>query len=227
MTALSASWSMRSAMSSKSTKTPSRALRKPCRDSPARWCKESISSPAACCWRSISTGWWILAISPSRKQTANFELYSSRPRHSAENRKENRMTSVRGKKATKLSSQQIYDYCAQIEAIGRAQPVSAYDMNGVILDINENFERLLGYNRAEVIGKHVSIFVDQRERQTPRYQSALKELWDRLGRGEVCEGEAKRTTKQGKEIWIHFSYNPVLDREGKPYKVINYFRDVS
>ena len=137
------------------------------------------------------------------------------------------MTSVRGKKAAKLSSQQIHDYCAQIEAIGKAQPVSAYDMNGIILDINENFEKLLGYSRADVIGKHVSIFVDERERQTPRYQSALKELWDRLNRSEVCEGEAKRTTKQGKEIWIRYSYNPVLDREGKPYRVINYFRDVT
>lgn len=137
------------------------------------------------------------------------------------------MTSVRGKKTAKLSPQQIYDYCAQIEAIGKAQPVSAYDMNGIVLDVNEHFEKLLGYNRAELIGKHVSIFVDERERQTPRYQASLKELWDRLNRGETCEGEAKRSTKQGKEIWIHYCYNPVLDRAGKPYKVINYFRDVT
>ena len=137
------------------------------------------------------------------------------------------MTSVRGKKTARLSPQQIYDHCAQIEAISRAQPVSTYDMNGIVLDINENFESVLGYGRAEVIGKHVSIFEDERERQTPRCQAALKELWERLNRGEVCDGEAKRSTKQGKEIWIHYSYNPVLDREGKPYKVINYFRDVT
>ncbi len=137
------------------------------------------------------------------------------------------MTSVRGKKTAKLSPQQIYDYCAQIEAIGRAQPVSAYDMNGTVLAVNENFENLFGYSRAEVIGKHVSLFVDERERQTPRYQAALKETWEKLNRGEVCDGEGKRCTKQGKEIWIHYSYNPVLDREGKPYQVLNYLRDVS
>lgn len=137
------------------------------------------------------------------------------------------MTSVRGQKATKLSSQQANDYCAQIEAIGKAQPVSSYDMNGIVLDINENFERLLGYSRAEVIGKHVSVFVDEQERQTPRYQAALKDQWERLNRGETCEGEAKRSTKQGKEIWIHYCYNPVLDRGGKPCKVVNYFRDVT
>ena len=137
------------------------------------------------------------------------------------------MTSVRGKKAAKISSRQIDDYRARIEAIGRAQPVSAYDMNGIVLEINENFEALFGYSRAEVVGQHVSIFVAEQERQTPRYRAALKELWERLNRGEVCEGDGKRSTKQGKEIWIHYCYNPVLDRQGKPYKVVNYFRDVT
>src|ERR1700757_1863155 len=207
MKAPGACWWMRSAMSSKLTKTRSRVLPKPCKALPARWCGECTSSPGACFWRSTLPGWWILATSPSRKQAGSFEFNSSRPRHSAENRKENGMTSVRGKKTAKLSPQQIYDHCAQIEAISRAQPVSTYDMNGIVLDINENFESVLGYGRAEVIGKHVSIFEDERERQTPRCQAALKELWERLNRGEVCDGEAKRSTKQGKEIWIHYSYN--------------------
>lgn len=66
------------------------------------------------------------------------------------------MTSVRGKKAAKLSPQQIYDHSAQIEAIGKAQPVSAYDMSGIILEVNENFERLFCYSPAEVTGKHVT-----------------------------------------------------------------------
>src|ERR1700739_3132415 len=226
MKAPSACWSMRSAMSSKLTKTRSRVLPKPCRALPARWCGECTSSPGACFWRSTLTGWWILATSPSRKRTGNFAFDSSRPRRGAENRKESGMTSMRGKTTAKLSPQQIYDYCAQINAIGRAQPVSVYDMNGIVLDVNENFESLLGYGR-EVIGNHLSLFVDELERQTPQYQAAMKELWERLNRGEVCDGEAKRSTKQGKEIWIHYSYNPVLDRKGKPYKVINYFRDVT
>ena len=137
------------------------------------------------------------------------------------------MNSARGKKVAKLSQQQIDDYQAEIKAINRAQPVSAYDMDGTVLEINENFENLLGYSRTEVIGKHVSTFVDEQERRTPQYQEELKDLWQRLGRGEVCNGEAKRSTKQGKEIWIQYSYNPVLNAAGKPYKVINYFKDIS
>ncbi len=31
----------------------------------------------------------------------------------------------------------------------------------------------------------------------------------------------------GKEIWIEYSYHPILDLNGKPCKVVNYFRDVT
>ncbi len=119
------------------------------------------------------------------------------------------------------------DFAGQIQAIGTVQPVSEYTMEGNILSVNDNFERLLGYSRSELIGKHVSIFVDEATRQSPKYQAAFKAQWEKLNRGEACVGEAKRTSKQGKEIWIQYSYNPILDLDGKPCKVINYLRDVT
>lgn len=117
------------------------------------------------------------------------------------------------------------NFVGQIDAINRAQPVSEYAMDGTILEVNENFEKLLGYTRAELLGKNVSIFVDQDTRESAEYKAALRELWEKLSRGEYACGEAKRTTKAGKEIWIRYSYNPILDLDGKPYKVVNYFTD--
>ena len=119
------------------------------------------------------------------------------------------------------------DFARQIQAIGRAQPVSEYNMDGTIIEVNENFEQLLGYSRAELVGKHVSMFVDEATRQTAEWQAAFKAQWESLNRGEFSSGEATRTTKQGREIWIEFSYNPILDLHGKPYKVVNYFRDIT
>jgi methyl-accepting chemotaxis protein len=119
------------------------------------------------------------------------------------------------------------DFAGQIAAINRAQPVSEYNLDGIILNVNENFEKLLGYSRAELIGQHVSIFVDEVTRNTPQYKAHLQQTWEQLKRGEPCAGEAKRTTKQGKEIWIQYSYNPILDLNGKPYKVVNYFVDIT
>jgi methyl-accepting chemotaxis protein len=137
------------------------------------------------------------------------------------------MKSVRGKKAGKVDRKQINGDRAQIAALSRAQPISDYSMNGTILDVNENFEKLLGYSRDELLGKHVSIFVDEQTRHSADYVASQRELWDKLSRGECCEGEGKRTTKQGSERWLHYSYNPVLDSAGKPYKVVNYFRDIT
>jgi len=137
------------------------------------------------------------------------------------------MNSARGKKATKLDQQRINDEHAQITAINKAQPVSQYDMDGIVLEVNQSFEQLLGYGRDELIGKPVTVLVDEATRNSPEYQSAFKQQWERLRRGEVCSGESKRTTKQEKEIWIHYSYNPILDPDGRPYKVVNYFRDVT
>ena len=119
------------------------------------------------------------------------------------------------------------DYAGQIGAISRAQPVGEYDLNGIILNVNENFEKLFGYSRAEIIGQHVSILVDAATRQSAEYQTQLRALWDTLKRGESHAGDAKRTTKHGKEIWIEYSYHPILDADGKPVKVVNYFRDVT
>jgi methyl-accepting chemotaxis protein len=55
----------------------------------------------------------------------------------------------------------------------------------------------------------------------------LREQWAQLNRGEVQSGEGKRVTKDGREIWISYSYNPIFDPNGKPYKVVNYFRDIT
>jgi len=136
------------------------------------------------------------------------------------------MNRVRGKKVGKLSQQMNEDH-AQIVALSKAQPISDYSMDGIILDVNENFEKLLGYNRSELIGKHLSFFVDEQTRQSPNYDAEFKALWQKLCRGEAVHGEGRRRTKQGNEIWIHFTYNPVLDAQGTPYKIVNYFRDIT
>jgi methyl-accepting chemotaxis protein len=119
------------------------------------------------------------------------------------------------------------DVASQIEAIGRAQPVSHYAMDGTILDVNENFEKLLGYKRAELVGKPANMLVDRATRESASYKATAAELWAKLRRGEPHSSEAKRTTKDGRTIWIECSYNPILDLNGKPFKVVNYFTDIT
>jgi methyl-accepting chemotaxis protein len=56
---------------------------------------------------------------------------------------------------------------------------------------------------------------------------AYRAFWQKLGRGEFDAGEYLRIGKGGKRAWIQASYNPILDIEGQPVKVVKYCTDVT
>lgn len=111
----------------------------------------------------------------------------------------------------------------KISAIGRAQAVIEFNLDGTIITANENFLSAVGYRLDEIEGRHHSIFVGAGERDGAAY----REFWARLARGEFRSGEYKRFGKGGKEVWILASYNPILDDAGKPFKVVKFATDVS
>ena len=115
------------------------------------------------------------------------------------------------------------DYKGQIEAIRRSQAVIEFDLDGAILDANDNFLNATGYTLAEVRGQHHRMFVDPSEQVGPAYRL----FWDKLGRGEFDTGQYKRVAKGGREIWIEASYNPVFDTAGRPIKVIKFATDIT
>jgi methyl-accepting chemotaxis protein len=115
------------------------------------------------------------------------------------------------------------DYAGQVAAIRKSQAVIEFAMDGTILDANDNLLEMVGCTLDEIKGRHHSMFVDQAYRQSYEY----KEFWAALNRGECRAEEYKRLGKGGKEIWIEASYNPILDFNGKPFKVINYSTDIT
>lgn len=115
------------------------------------------------------------------------------------------------------------DLSGQIEAIGKSQAVIEFNLDGSILTANHNFLQALGYSRSEIVGRHHSMFVASTERDTPAY----REFWAALNRGEFQAGEFRRIGKSGKDVWIQASYNPILDLNGKPFKVVKYASDIT
>ncbi|WP_409363219.1 methyl-accepting chemotaxis protein [Bradyrhizobium japonicum] len=115
------------------------------------------------------------------------------------------------------------DLGGQIDAINKAQAVIEFSLDGKIIHANENFLSTLGYSLNEIKGQHHSMFVDPADRQTTEYRL----FWEKLGRGEYDASQYKRIGKGGREIWIQASYNPILDPNGKPFKVVKYATDVT
>ncbi len=118
---------------------------------------------------------------------------------------------------------QAAEFEGKMAAIDRAQAVIEFDLHGTILDANENFLAALGYRLEEVRGKHHRIFCEPDDARSPGYRL----FWEKLGRGDFDAGLYKRRASDGRQVWIQATYNPILDAEGKPYKVVKFASDVT
>ncbi|MCR9213291.1 MAG: PAS domain-containing methyl-accepting chemotaxis protein [Proteobacteria bacterium] len=115
------------------------------------------------------------------------------------------------------------DYRGQIAAVNKSQAVISFNLDGTIIDANENFLDAMGYSIEEIRGEHHRKFVEPAYAASEEYT----EFWASLGRGEYQSAEYKRLAKGGREVWIQASYNPILDPDGNPFKVVKYATDVT
>jgi methyl-accepting chemotaxis protein len=115
------------------------------------------------------------------------------------------------------------DYQGQIAAIGKTQAAIEFDLDGTITDANENFLKTLGYTLEEIRGRHHGMFVEPAYRESAEY----KQFWRELNEGKFQTAEYKRIGKGGKVVWIQGSYNPILDLNGKPFKVVKFATNVT
>jgi methyl-accepting chemotaxis protein len=129
------------------------------------------------------------------------------------------------KYATDITDQKMAtaNFEGQLAAIGKAQAVIEFGLDGKVITANENFLNTVGYTLPEVLGRHHSIFVEPAFTGTPDYRA----FWEKLGRGEYDGGQYKRIAKGGREVWLQASYNPIFDMNGKPFKVVKYATDVT
>ncbi len=127
--------------------------------------------------------------------------------------------------ATDITEQVIKnaDYAGQIEAVNKVQAVIEFELDGTIINANENFLGAIGYSLNEIKGKHHRMFVTADYAKSHDYS----QFWADLAAGQYQASQYKRIGKGGKEIWIQASYNPIFDPDGKPFKVVKYAIDIT
>ena len=114
--------------------------------------------------------------------------------------------------------------CSQIlEAISRSQAIIEFNLDGTIVNANDNFLAVMGYELGEIQGRHHRLFVDADYGVSAEY----KTFWASLGRGESQAGEFQRFNKAGESVWIQASYNPVLNKAGEPVWVVKVASDIT
>lgn len=93
-------------------------------------------------------------------------------------------------------------------------------LEGQILTWNPGAERLYGYTRDEVLGKHVSLLHARKELEA--------ELMEKMARGErVSQLETLKLTKDGREIDVSLTISPIMDRKGRMIGASRIARDIT
>ncbi|GAB4082191.1 PAS domain S-box protein [Modestobacter muralis] len=111
----------------------------------------------------------------------------------------------------------------KVAAIDRAQAVIEFKTDGTVLGANANFLETMGYALHEVVGKHHRVFCEPTLASSQEYE----EFWARLGAGAYEAGEFKRLAKDGREVWLQATYNPILDDTGRPIKIVKFASDIT
>ncbi|VVE37658.1 chemotaxis protein [Pandoraea terrae] len=127
--------------------------------------------------------------------------------------------------ATDITQQrrQNAEYEGRVRAIDLAQAVIEFNLDGTVIQANDNFLRTLGYSLDDVRGKHHRMFCE------PDYAASetYRDFWAKLNRGEFDAGRYKRLGRGGRAIWIQATYNPILDMNGRPWKVVKFATDIT
>ena len=120
-------------------------------------------------------------------------------------------------------TQTLHEFQSVIDAIHRSQAVIEFTVDGTILTANRNFLDAVGWSLEEVRGQHHRVFCEPSHAESQEYA----DFWAQLAGGAHVSGEFRRLRKDGTEIWLQASYNPVLDGDGVPVKVIKFASDVT
>jgi len=108
-----------------------------------------------------------------------------------------------------------------MQAIDRSMAVIEFDLSGTVVRANENFLKVMGYRREDVLGQHHRLFCNPSEVQGEAYRS----FWAALNRGQYMSGLFQRVDKRGATVWLQATYNPLYDANGRLYGVVKFATD--
>lgn len=116
----------------------------------------------------------------------------------------------------------LYEREREHLAVNQHAIVSVADKHGNIIDVNEKFCEISGYDRSELIGQNHRI-VKSGEHPAEFYQ----QLWRTISQGHIWQGVICNRAKDGSLYWVESSITPFLDEAGKPYQYVSIRTDIT
>ena len=109
------------------------------------------------------------------------------------------------------------------DAVRHSHAVIEFGLDGEILDANPIFLDLFGYAGEDLFGKHHRVLCKSGHAQGDEY----RQFWERLTQGDHASGRFCRIDRKGRDVWIQATYNPVMDLEGKPFRIVKLATDIT
>jgi PAS domain S-box-containing protein len=108
------------------------------------------------------------------------------------------------------------------EAIESSNIVSRTDINGIITFVNDEFCRISGYSREELLGRDHNIV---RHPDVPA--ETFKRLWDAILDKQTYRSTVKNLAKDGSTFYVNTTITPILDAHGRIEEFIAIRYDVT
>lgn len=107
-------------------------------------------------------------------------------------------------------------------AIDQHAIVSATDEHGTIVEANDKFCAISGYNREELIGRNHRMV-----KSGIHPDSLYQEMWNSIISGKVWQGTVCNRKKDGSYYWVDATIVPIMDEQGHPWRYISIRTDIT
>lgn len=115
----------------------------------------------------------------------------------------------------------LLDKTAMFTALNNSLAVIEFEPDGTILNANPNFLATAGYTLEQIRGRHHSMFC------TEAFYRENPDFWRQLAAGRFMSGRFERRNSAGQRVWLEATYNPIVDSDGKVYKVIKFASNIT
>ncbi len=107
-------------------------------------------------------------------------------------------------------------------AVDVSNIVSKTDKNGIITYVNDEFCRISGYSKEELIGANQNIV-----RHPNMEKETFANLWKTILSKRVWKGVVENRAKNGSSYWVDATIMPILDESGEIEEFIGIRKDIT